>query len=127
MGYTYDNIGQWVDDLAQRPKIYQFQTYARLMRDKERRDAERAILDHFDQYNMHRGTKEATIINEDMAIVKYVSLATNDTHYIPVVQNKAAHYWFKTFESALLAAISILRTGNTDAAKYAGKILEVDM
>jgi hypothetical protein len=124
MVYAFDNIGQWVEELATKPKTTQFHTYARVMRDKERQDAERAILDMFDRANAHRGAKDVTIINNDMAIVTFTS-TKRETHYIPIVQNKPSYVWFTTFEGALLGAISLLKTGDVDAAKYAAKILEV--
>ena len=126
MEYTYDNIEQWVTELAEKPKMTQFHTYARVVRDQERQEAERAILDKFDKNNSWFGSKEVTIINEDMAIITFKS-TKNETHYIPVVQNKPSYVWFATFEGALLGAISIKKTGSVDAAKYAAKLLEVDV
>ena len=126
MEYTYDNINQWVAELSEKPNITQLHTYARVVRDQERQEAERAILDKFDKNNSWLGSKEVTIINEDMAIITFKS-TKNETYYIPVVQNKPSYVWFTTFEGALLGAISILKTGETDAAKYAGKVLEVEM
>ena len=130
MEYTFDNINQWVADLAEKPKMTQFHTYARVMRDKERQEAEKVILDKFDKNNTYHGAKSVTIINEDIAIIEFtssVSLNKGETHYIPVVKEKTASWWFATFEAALLAAIGILKTGNVDAAKYAAKLLEVEM
>jgi hypothetical protein len=126
MDYTFDNIGKWVADLATKPKAAQFHTYARLVRDKERQEAERAILDKFNRNNARFGEKDVTIVNDDMAIVKYTS-TKNETYYIPVVQDKHPSWWFQTFEGALLGAVSLLKTGSVDAAKYAGKLLEVEM
>ena len=104
----------------------QFHTYARVIRDQERQESERAILDKFDKNNSWFGAKEVTIINEDLAIITFKS-TKNETHYIPVVQNKPSYVWFTTFEGAMLGAISTLKIGDVDAAKYAGKILEVTM
>ena len=126
MEYTFDNIGQWVEELAAKPKMTQFHTYARVMRDKERQEAERAILDKFDKNNAWLGSKDVTIINDDMAIITFTS-RKGETNYIPVVHKKPSHMWFTTFEGAMLGAISILKTGNVDAAKYAGKILNVEI
>lgn len=125
MEYTLDNIGEWIRELSTKPKMTQFHTYARVMRDKERQDAERAILDKFnDAYRT--GYKDVTIINDDMAIITFRS-TKNETHYIPVVNSKPSYVWFTTFEGALLGAISILKTGDVDAAKYAGKIFDIEM
>lgn len=125
MEYNYDNIGQWVADLAEKPKMTQYHTYARVIRDKERQDAERAILDKFDNSLMH-GAKDVTIINDDIAIVTFTS-TKNETYYVPVVKGKPTHQWFTTFESALLGALSFLKTGSMDAAKYAAKVLDVEI
>ena len=124
MQYTFDNINQWVEDLTTKPKAPQFHTYARVVRDNERQKAEMDIVNTFDKNNNYHGTKIVTVMNDDMAIVTYTS-TKNETYYIPVVQNKASYVWFTTFEGAVLGAISILKTGDVDAAKYAGKILEV--
>jgi hypothetical protein len=124
MEYNYDNIGQWVAELAEKPKMTQFHTYARVLRDRERQEAERAILDIFDRANAHHGAKDVTIVNNDMAIVKFTS-TKSETHYIPVVQNKTPTWWFPTFEEALLGAISLLKTGDVDAAKYACKLMDI--
>lgn len=126
MEYTLDNINQWVAELAEKPKITQFHTYARVERDKERQEAEKAIMDKFDKNNAYHGAKDVTIVNENMAIVTFTS-TKGETHYIPVVQDKPATWWFSTFEGALLGAISFLKTGSADAAKYAGKVLDVAM
>lgn len=127
MEYTIDNINQWVAELSEKPKITQFLTYAQVVRDEERRNAEKVILHAFvknDGY--HPGAKDVTIINDDMAIITFTS-TKNETHYVPIVNGKASYVWFNTFEGALLGAISILKTGNVDAVKYAGKLLEVEM
>lgn len=126
MEYTFDNIGQWVEELATKPKITQFHTYARVVRDQERQEAERIILDKFDKNNTWHGSKDVTIINNDIGIVTFKS-TKNEMYHIPVVQGNPSYVWFTTFEGAILAAISILKTGCVDAAKYAGKILGVEM
>jgi hypothetical protein len=94
------------------------------MRDKERQDAEQAILSMFSE--SHHGCKSVTIINDDMAIVTYTSLK-KETLHIPVVKGKLSYTWFTTFEGAMLGAISILTTGDVYAAKYAGKVLDVNL
>jgi hypothetical protein len=124
MEYTFENINKWVEELAEKPKMTQFHTYARVLRDKERQEAEKIILDKFDKNNAHHGAKSVTIVNDDMAIVTFNS-TKGDTHYIPVVQNKPAIWWFETFEQAIIGAISLLKTDGIEAAKYAGKILDV--
>ena len=127
MEYTFDNIGEWVAELAEKPKMTQFHTYARVVRDLERQETERAILAQFDKNNAWFGAKAVTIINDDMAIITYTSCKKDETHYIPVVHGKCHYMWFTTFEGALLGAISILKTGDVNAAKYAAKILEVEI
>ena len=125
MEYTFDNICQWVEELAEKPKMTQFHTYARLMRDKERQDAERAILEKANSDYM-RGNKEVTILNNDMAIIAYTKHG-EETRYMPVVQDRPAVYWFATFEGAMLGAISLLKNGDVRAATYAAKVLDVDV
>lgn len=130
MEYTFDNIGQWVAELAEKPKMTQFHTYARVVRDQERQEAERAILDKFDKNNAYHGAKDVVMLNEDMALVIYTAssgLTKGETKYIPVVKGKPSIWWFTTFESALIGAISILKTGDAEAAKYAAKVLEVEI
>lgn len=125
MEYTFDNIGEWVANLATKPKAAQFRTYAQVERDNERGRAAQAILNKFDPRNNHHGAKDVTIINDDMAIVTFTDLKSK-TYYIPVVGD-TSHLWFSTFEGALLGALSLLKTGGYEAAKYAGKVLDVDM
>ena len=125
MKYTFDNIGQWVEELAEKPKITQFHTYARVVRDQERQEAECAILEKANSGYMH-GNKEVTIINDDMAIIAYAKYG-EETRYMPVVKDKPAVYWFTTFEGAMLGAISLLKSGDVRAATYAAKVLEVDV
>lgn len=130
MEYTFDNIGEWVADLAKKPKMTQFHTYVRVLLDKERQEAEKAILNKFDKNNAYHGAKDVVILNENMAIAIYTAssgLMKGETKYIPVVQDKNPVWWFNTFEEALLGAISILKTGDVDAAKYAAKLLEVEV
>lgn len=126
MEYTFDNIGEWVAELATKPKVTQFYTYARTLRDKERQEAERAILDKFDKNNTWVGSKDVTVINDDMAIITFASIK-GETYYIPVIHGIPSHMWFYTFEGALLGAISILKTGATEAARYAAKVLDVEI
>ncbi len=127
MDYTFDNIGEWVADLATKTKATQFHTYARILRDKERQGAQQAILNKANSDYM-RGAKDVVILNDDMAIIAFTPFdaQNNQTRYMPVVQDKPAVYWFTTFEGALLGAISILKTGDPEAAKYAAKVLEVE-
>jgi hypothetical protein len=49
--------------------------------------------------------------------------AVGAKYFVPVVRGEPQSYSFPTFECALLGAISLLKTGHGDAAKYAGKIL----
>ena len=126
MEYTLDNIGQWVAELAEKPKITQFHTYARILRDKERQEAEKAILDKFDKNNAWFGAKDVTIINDSIAVITFTS-RKSETHYIPVVHGNPSNMWFKTFEGAMLGTISILKTGDPEAAQYAAKLLDVEV
>ena len=125
MAYDFDNIDEWVAELAEKPRIAQVHTYARVVRDKEREDAERAILDKFDKNNARHGAKSVTIINEEMAVITFSS-TKNETYHIPVVNGKPASYWFATFEEAILGAISLLKTDGIDAARYAAKVLDIN-
>lgn len=125
MEYGLENIAQWVSELAKKPKVTQFHTYARVMRDKERQEKESEIIKTACHENMH-GNKEVFTINDDMAIVAFTPI-NGKTSYIPVVKGKVPVYWISTFEGAIVAALSLLKTDGIEAAKYAGKLLNVKL
>jgi hypothetical protein len=126
MSYTFENIDQWVANLAEKPKASQFHTYARLLRDKERQDAVAIILDRFDKDHRMHGTKEVTILNSDMAIVSFTDREGKTSH-IPIVTDHAPTWWFTTFEGAVIGAISLLKTGDIETSRYACKLLDVEI
>lgn len=126
MSYTFDTIGQWVEELASKPKIAQFRVYAQTLRDKERTQLERDIINKFDNKNSHLGGKDVSIVNDEISIVIYTPFK-GKVKYVPVVNGIPSIWWFESFDSALLGALSIKNTGDPEAAKYAGKILEVEM
>ena len=126
MSYTFDNIDEWVADLGTKSKATQFHAYARLERDKERNAAIQGVINRFDPNNRHHGAKEVVIINDDMAIVTFTA-TKGDVHYIPVVKDHHSVNWFTTFEGAIIGALSLLKTGDVSAAKYAGKVLDIEL
>lgn len=125
MSYTLDNITEWTAELSTKHRVAQYRVYCLVTSDKLRRDHEKEIIEACGLDTLI-GSKEVTIIKDDLAVVCYTD-NKNRIYYIPYVEGKKFFEWFPNFESALLAAVCIQQTNDTAAVKYAAKILEVPL
>lgn len=118
--YTLDNVNEWVEDLAKRPKTSQFMTYATYSAEANRRARQKEISDLFKNA---QGVHLATMVTEDIAVVEQI-VRGKVAGYFAVVNDKPSFYMWPTFDEALMCAMSIKYSGNEDATKYIIKMLK---
>lgn len=68
---------------------------------------------------------EITKIKNDMYVVEYEAKSIKTKYYKPVVKMDFLSESFCDFDSALLAALSLEKTGRAEAGYWAGKLLKI--
>jgi hypothetical protein len=121
--YSLENINDWVSDLATKSNITKFRTYAMVLREQERMQAESAILSRPRWKNNGRCCYSAQIIFEDMAIITEMQGGAVVGYYASVGDYDSC-YRFMEFDEALLCALSIKYTGDENATGYMAKLLK---
>lgn len=121
--YGLDNINDWVEDLASKSNIAKLRTYAMVLREQERMQAEQKILSRPRWKNNGRCCYSAQIISEDIAIITEMQGGMVIGYYASVGEYDSC-YRFMDFDEALLCAISIKHTGEENATAYMAKLLK---
>lgn len=125
MSYTLDNINEWVDVLKTKPKFSQFRTYSIVSAHNDRQKREQSILEALHVADKIGG-KVVSLVGDDMAVVELIDHTNKMAYFIPYVEGRNQFTeWFRTFDRALLAAISLKYTNCVDGGKFAVKMLEV--
>ena len=68
---------------------------------------------------------EVTKIKNDMYVVKYRDKHSKEKYFKPVEKTYFPNESFYDFDSALLAALSLEKTGRTEAGYWAGKLMGI--
>lgn len=118
--YTLDNIHEFYEEMENsfNPKIRKMMVYAGYMRDKERKEKENEVAQHY-----KHGTYFAHMVSDDIFIVEEVRGADTLGYYAYIGEYKSDYMW-NTFDEALLCALSIKYTGREDATYYLLKMLK---
>ena len=125
MTFTLDNISEWVKDLSTKHSIHQYRVHCIVEAHKHTQEYHNQIVEELGLKD-RIGSKQVTEVGEELAVVCYTD-NQNRIYYIPYAVGKNTYEWFPNFESALVAAICLLKTGSTDAVKYAAKLLEIPL
>lgn len=118
--YTIDNVNEWVNNLAKRPKTSQFITYTTYTCEANRRARQKEIAD---LYKNAQGVHLATLVTDDIAVVERIQCGKTEG-YFAVVNDKPSFYMWPTFDEAIICAMSIKYAGDEEATKYIMKILK---
>lgn len=119
--YNFDNINEFFEDLMNRPnaKVHMLRVYDVYERECEENKRKEEIED---KYNWPGCTYIAHIINDDIAIVEELHIGDTEGYYAHVNDEKSDVLW-RTFEQALLAAISVKLTGKFAATEWMWKLV----
>lgn len=119
--YTIDNVNEFFENLMNKPnaQVHMLDTYEVIEREDER---DKKVAKIIEQYNYPSYYYDATVINDDIAIVTEMKRG-EITGYYAHVNGKKSHYFWPTFEQALLCAVSIKLTGHEDATKWMWKLV----
>ena len=125
MEYTLNNIQNFYDqiDKTLNPKVTKMLVYAGYQRDKERREKEKKVSELFkESLPYHSYT---TYVTDDIYVLTR-NKKGNIIGYMPYVAGmRFQKIMFDTFDKALLAAICIKYSGETDAAGYIFKMIDM--
>ena len=125
MDYTSDNVAEWTQQLAQKPSVVQYRIYALVSSYHLRKERENAVIKACGITD-HIGARFVHFIGTDynMAVVEYTN-RRGEFFYIPYVEGKQSNEWFPSFELALLAALALKQSRNTDAVQFAARVLDL--
>lgn len=123
--YTINNIEEWTQQLANKHPVAQYRVYALARTDQLRKEREEAVIKACGITNLI-GARFVHFIGTgyNMAVVEYTN-KRGEFFYIPYVKDKQSNEWFPSFELALLAALSLQQSGNTEAVQFAARVLDL--
>lgn len=125
MGYTFETIQDFYDQIEKslNPKVRKMMVYTGYQRDEERREKEKKVSELFKESPPYHSY--ATYVTDDIYVLTS-NKRGNIIGYMPYVTGmKFQRIMFDTFDKALLAAICIKYSGETDAAGYIFKMIDM--
>jgi hypothetical protein len=115
-----DEIVAKVDNM---PAIVKVMMYRQAQAWREHRSELDKVADLFNE--QYYRVIEATKIKDDMYVVEYEDKHSKEKYFKPVEKTYFPNETYFDFDSALLAALSLEKTGRTEAGYWAGKLMGI--
>jgi hypothetical protein len=115
-----DEIVAKVDNM---PAIVKVMMYRQAKAWREHRSELDKVADLFNE--KYYRVIEATKIKDDMYVVEYEDKHSKEKYFKPLEKLYFRSETYFDFDSALLAALSLEKTGRTEAGYWAGKLLGI--
>jgi hypothetical protein len=119
----FASIGETIEKIDNMPATVKVIMYRQAQAWREYQSELNTVADLFNE--QYYRVIEVTKIKKDMYVVEYEDKHSMEKYFKPIEKTYYRNECYFNFNSALLAALSLEKTGRTEAGYWAGKLMGI--